>query len=322
MRRIAIGLCILATGCLFPAGPEVDEGKIDGLVIGSEPIRDAAIVLRKWDPEHQLWLRANETISDQNGRFEFNLGAQRGSFWVTAAGGMTSEYWAEEDVEFDADQILQTVIVEHVPGETKPVVVEFFDGRRVSGQVVMNDEGLRISGGDEELLVQSSEVFALDEANTKVLDGLEANTDLGMNIVRGNNQVTQISFGGGIGYVLGNEQDKQKASSMSRQSEARGYTHSETGTLAGTRWNLVDLNPSDIVPPYVSKVIEFRPDGRVVTTTTNPNGSIDTSNETYRVVGDTLIVNKPGYLINARYGVTGDQLVLSAEKFSAVLQRM
>ena len=123
MKRIVISLLCMASSCWFPAGPEADIGKIDGLVTGSEPIRDAAVELRKWDPIEQRWDLVDEAVSDQNGRFEFILGQQSGSFWVTAAGGVTSEFWSDDEVEFDDDQILETVSVEHIPGEIRPVVV-------------------------------------------------------------------------------------------------------------------------------------------------------------------------------------------------------
>jgi len=116
--------------------------------------------------------------------------------------------------------------------------------------------------------------------------------------------------------------DKQKASQMTSASTTTPATHSEVGTLGGTRWNLVSLNPRSVAPLYTSKIIEFRRDGRVITTTTNPDGSVDTFNESYRVVGDTLIINKPGYIINARYKISGNQLIVNAEDFSAVLERL
>ena len=43
-------------------------------------------------------------------------------------------------------------------------------------------------------------VFQMAEVNETFWEALHVNTDLGMNLVRGNNQVTQLSFGGGIGY--------------------------------------------------------------------------------------------------------------------------
>ena len=102
-----------------------------------------------------------------------------------------TKYMDDVEIEWDAVEEIR---------ETQPVVVELFDGRRMSGQVVLNDQGLTITRGEEELLIPPEQVFAIDEDNVNFVDGLEANTDLGMNIVRGNNRVTQISFGGGIGY--------------------------------------------------------------------------------------------------------------------------
>jgi hypothetical protein len=122
--------------------------------------------------------------------------------------------------------------------------------------------------------------------------------------------------------MIGNEQDKKHAKEMSHAQSTSTPTHNEVGQLGGTRWSLVSLNPKDKVPPYTSKIVEFKPNGRVITTTTKPDGQVEVSDETYRVVSNTLIINKPGYLINARFGVSGDQLTVIAEDFSAVLKRL
>ena len=52
------------------------------------------------------------------------------------------------------------------------------------------------------------------------------------------------------------------------------------------------------------------------------NGKVEVFDENYRVVGDTLIVNKPGYLINAKYKIDGQELILTDPGFSAVLTRL
>ena len=142
--------------------------------------------------------------------------------------------------------------------------------------------------------------------------------------IGGNTEATLIgaAVGTGVGYIIGNEADKKKAAGMSRAASTSPPTHSEVGALGGTRWRLVSLNPKDIAPPYQSKVLEFRPDGRVITTTTKPSGDVEVYDESYRVVGDTLIVNKPGYLVNARFQLSTRQLVVNAEEFSAVLERI
>ncbi len=66
----------------------------------------------------------------------------------------------------------------------------------------------------------------------------------------------------------------------------------------------------------------FGPKGHVTTTTTYPNGIVEIAKESYRVVGSTLIINKPGYLINAKFGITGGEMIVDAQDFSAVLRQM
>lgn len=103
---------------------------------------------------------------------------------------------------------------------------------------------------------------------------------------------------------------------------APGVVHTEVGSLGDTRWRVVSVNPSDAVPEFASFVVDFRSNGRVLTTRTNRDGSIVSGNESFRVVGDTLIVNETGYLINARFQQSANQLFLSADRFSAVLERL
>ena len=130
------------------------------------------------------------------------------------------------------------------------------------------------------------------------------------------------AVGTGLGYMIGNEADKKHAAELNQTSQAHNYTHDEVGALGGTRWQLLSLVPQDRVPPYASMFIEFRPHGRVISTRTNRDGTVDVADERYRVVDNTLIVNKPGYIINARFGLSRDQLIVSAQDFRAVLKRM
>lgn len=131
------------------------------------------------------------------------------------------------------------------------------------------------------------------------------------------------AVGSGIGYMIGNEDDKKKAKTMeSGQTRSTYPTHNEVGPLGGTRWMVISLAPKDYAPPYASKIFEFRPHGRVITTTTLPDGKVEVFDERYRVVGSTLIVNKPGYIINAEYRIDGDEMIISADKFRAVLKRI
>ncbi|MEM9374440.1 MAG: glycine zipper domain-containing protein [Planctomycetota bacterium] len=130
------------------------------------------------------------------------------------------------------------------------------------------------------------------------------------------------AVGGGIGYIVGNEQGKKQPAGAARRDAEPVARRSQPSPIAGTRWRLVSLNPSDLIPPYASKVVEFRSDGVVVTTTTATDGSVTIEEETYRIVDDTLVITTPDDLINARFDVSGGLLTIRAENFSAVLERL
>jgi hypothetical protein len=40
------------------------------------------------------------------------------------------------------------------------------------------------------------------------------------------------------------------------------------------------------------------------------------------VVGDTLIINQDDYVINARFAISGGQLIANTDKYSIVLKRV
>lgn len=114
----------------------------------------------------------------------------------------------------------------------------------------------------------------------------------------------------------------RNASSSGGSVSRASFAHSETGALGGTRWTLISLFPRDVVDPYASKIIDFKPTGYVTTTTTLSNGQVLSEEERYRVVDSVLIVNGDEFLINATFSLTGDQLIVSAQEFQAVLERL
>lgn len=83
--------------------------------------------------------------------------------------------------------------------DARAVSVLLFDGTRITGPIVIDKDGLRVGGVDAPL-IDRRKVFQIEEFNQKVWDGFEFSADLGMNIVRGNNTVTQISTGAGASY--------------------------------------------------------------------------------------------------------------------------
>jgi hypothetical protein len=117
--------------------------------------------------------------------------------------------------------------------------------------------------------------------------------------------------GAGVGYIIGNEQDKKAA---------LNHNYSERTPLTGTKWQVTSLVMED-KPEYESITAEFRSDGMLVTTRFEPGGTKTITEEKYRVVGNTLIIHKADYIINAEYQIYGDELIVNCEQFRAVLSR-
>ena len=133
-------------------------------------------------------------------------------------------------------------------------------------------------------------------------------------LIGGDTKSTLIgaAIGTGAGYLIGNSQDKKAA---------KTHDMSQPTPLTGTKWKVVNLVKAD-APAYTAIFVEFRHDGKVVTTRHEPGGTMTVTEERYRIVGDTLIINKPGYLINAEYKIFGDELIVNCEQFRAVLRRI
>jgi putative salt-induced outer membrane protein YdiY len=101
-----------------------------------------------------------------------------------------TKYMDEVTIEWDAIESVK---------DTKPVVVELFNGVRITGPMFLDDEGVRIGSPDAEPIDMAA-IFAIEQFNQAVWDGISTYTDVGWNIVRGNNTVTQLSIGAGVSY--------------------------------------------------------------------------------------------------------------------------
>ncbi len=122
---------------------------------------------------------------------------------------------------------------------TRAVDVELFDGRRILGKIVLNEDGLSVIGEDTQI-VQLAEVFSINEVNDTFWEVFDVYTDLGMNIIRGNNQVTQVSFGGGIGYNARNfEISIEGTTIINEQTDAQD---TRRATLSGRYTHKLDNN--------------------------------------------------------------------------------
>ena len=118
--------------------------------------------------------------------------------------------------------------------------------------------------------------------------------------------------GAGAGYIIGNEKDKKAAQS---------HNYNAPTPLTGTKWKIVSLGMQD-KPEYEWVTVEFRKDGKVVTTRYEPGGTKTITEERYRVVGKTLVIHKTDYIINATYQIYGNEMIITCERFRAVLRRI
>ena len=132
--------------------------------------------------------------------------------------------------------------------------------------------------------------------------------------IGGDTEATLIGagVGAGLGYIIGNEKDKKAAET---------HDYDAPTPLTGTRWKVVSLVTEDR-PEYEWMTVEFRPDGKVVTTRSEPGGTKTITEERYRIVGKTLIVHRSDYIVNAEYAVYGKELIVTCEQFRAVLQQI
>ncbi len=135
--------------------------------------------------------------------------------------------------------------------------------------------------------------------------------------------------GGGLGYIIGNESDKKKARTAeaapppppppSRDPPPAAYPAG--GSLTDTRWQVIEME-SPNAPPFFSKVMEFRSGGRVITTTTDDDGTVHVSDDKFQVEGNRIMVFNADNPINAHFSIDGDEMIMLADGFRLVLRRI
>ena len=136
-----------------------------------------------------------------------------------------TEYMDEVVIEWDAvSQIRNTQILDIIA----------YDGRRFIGTMGFEEGEIVVSGQDAGRLLPE-EISSIEEYNETFTESLNAYTDLGMNIVRGNNTVTTLSFGAGLGYDAENFEtgvegttiinEQTNAENTRRSTLAANYTH-------------------------------------------------------------------------------------------------
>lgn len=114
---------------------------------------------------------------------------------------------------------------------TEVVDIEMFDGRRFAGKLRRDGAEIALEGVSTVQLA-ANQIYRIEEYNESFWEGFSANTDLGMNLVRGNNQVTQLSFGAGIGYDSQNFETSLRGSAIIN--EQTNTSDTRRSTLIGS----------------------------------------------------------------------------------------
>lgn len=129
-----------------------------------------------------------------------------------------TEYMDEVVIEWDAVDRLS---------ESGALDVELFDGRRFSGQLVRDGADISLSGNTGQEFT-ADEIYQIREFRADFWDGLSVDTNLGMNLVRGNNRVTQVSFGAGLGFENQSYETLLRGTSILNEQENAGDTRRTT----------------------------------------------------------------------------------------------
>jgi putative salt-induced outer membrane protein YdiY len=137
----------------------------------------------------------------------------------------------EVTIEWDA--------IEEIRG-TEVVDVVTFDNRRFIGTVTFGESTVIIAAEDG-IEVAPEDIFSIDEIKDSFWEAVNAYSDVGMNVVRGNNQVTQLNFGAGLSYEGRNFDAAIDASTIINEQAETGDTRRNTFAASyshniSTRW--------------------------------------------------------------------------------------
>ena len=146
--------------------------------------------------------------------------------------------------------------------------------------------------------------------------------------------------GGGLGYVMGNEEDKKTAQAQAakeRQARAKAqvtgdpktaYRPPATNPFVGSSWRVISLVSDFPFPEYASMVVTFASNSKLTTMAVKKDGTAENWVESYRIVEDVLVVSgkdpetdKP-YVFSFKYSVEGNQMVGVAPESRFVLEKL
>jgi hypothetical protein len=100
-----------------------------------------------------------------------------------------------------------------------------------------------------------------------------------------------------------------------------GPVMEDTRPLGNTKWRLTSITPKP-ERPYAAMFFNFRPDGNLVETATDKDGSLKSDTYRYHIVGSTMIISKQDKDVNARFRMDGNSLIMDTGEYSMLLRRV
>jgi hypothetical protein len=96
---------------------------------------------------------------------------------------------------------------------------------------------------------------------------------------------------------------------------------STLGPFPNTKWQILSVVPKPNTP-FTAMYLAFQPDGTLAITTESADGKTSTSFQKYNVVGESMLLTKPGSSTNVRFRVDGNTMHVDTGRASIVLEKI
>jgi hypothetical protein len=95
----------------------------------------------------------------------------------------------------------------------------------------------------------------------------------------------------------------------------------DLGPFPNTKWQVLSVVPKPNTQ-FTAMYLAFQPDGSLAITTESADGKISTTFQKYSVVGESMLLSKPGNTTNVRFRVDGGTMHVDTGRASIVLERL
>jgi hypothetical protein len=113
------------------------------------------------------------------------------------------------------------------------------------------------------------------------------------------------------GHMFGED----STSSKTRSSSAN------LGPFPNTKWQVLSVVPKPN-SQFTAMYLAFQPDGTLAITTETADGKASTTFQKYSVVGESMLLSKPGSTTNVRFRVDGGTMHVDTGRSSIVLEKI